>query len=121
MNQQNNNTNQSNGGDNAGGAGLGNLDVSSGLIAGLLDLSFRKFITLKVVSVLYLLVLVLIALGWLGGVGAAFSQSFGFGLFSLVLFTVMALVQVIFARVGLELVVVIFRIGENTSKMAAKE
>jgi len=29
MNEQNNNTNQPNGDDNAGGPGLGNLDVSS--------------------------------------------------------------------------------------------
>ena len=86
----------------------------------LFDLSFRRFITLGIVKILYILVLVLIAIGWLIGVVSGFSQGAGAGLIGLVVVSIAALIQVIFARVWLELIVVIFRIGENTSILAAK-
>ena len=87
----------------------------------LFDLSFSRFITLGIVKVLYVLVLILIAIGWLIGVISGFSQGAGAGIVGLVVVSIVALIQVIFARVWLELIVVIFRIGENTSALAAKE
>jgi len=84
------------------------------------DLSFKRFITLSVIKVLFVLGILMIALMWLIGVGGAFVQG-GFlgGILGLIVVSVWAVIQVIFLRVGLELIVVIFRIGENTSKLVA--
>ncbi len=91
----------------------------TGLVAGLLDFGFSRFITLSVVKVLYLLGLALIALTWLIMVISAFTNSAGMGLATLVIGSVAAVIYAVLWRVGLELIVVIFRIGENTSKMVA--
>ncbi len=96
--------------------GAGGND-SAGLSA-LLDFGFTRFITLKVIKVLYVLYLLLIVLAWLViSVGAMFSQGFLAGLGMLIVGSILVLLYAIVIRVGLELVVVIFRIGENTSKL----
>jgi hypothetical protein len=95
------------------------VDVSA--LEALLDLSFTKFVTIRIVKLLYLLTLALFGIGWLVGVVTVAGQ---FGLFSFAGFlaviglSVMVVVEAIFARVGLELVVVLFRIGENTAAIA---
>ena len=96
------------------------IETSSSL-GTLFDFSFRRFITVDIIKVLYALILVLIALGWLLGVISAFGSGFLAGLVGLVLVTIAAIIQVIFARVWLEIIVVIFRIGENTSILAERE
>ncbi len=89
-------------------------------IGAIFDLSFQRFITLSVIKVLFLLGLAFIALGWLTAVVGAFAQGgFGIGLLGLILVTIVALIYVIWLRITLEMIVVIFRIGENTSKLAA--
>jgi hypothetical protein len=90
---------------------------NDGGIDALFDLSFQRFITLSVIKVLYLLGLALIALMWLIVVIGGFGQGFMAGLVALVVGSLAALLYVIFYRVWLELIVVLFRIGENTSKL----
>jgi uncharacterized membrane protein len=88
----------------------------------LMDFSFKKFITIRVVKLLYILMIALIALEWLIGVVAGFNLGgFGGGLGAMITMTLMAVIQLIFARILLELIVVIFRIGENTSEIAASK
>ncbi len=92
-----------------------------GLVQGLMDLSFTRFITIRVVRLLYILMLLAIALEWLVGVVSLFNNPIvqGFAAFLGFLFlSLVVIVQTIFARVGLELVVVLFRIGENTTTIA---
>lgn len=84
-------------------------------IGAIFDFSFRRFITLSVMKVLFGLGLVLIGLSWLIMVIVGFVQGVLAGLLGLVVLTVVAVIYVIFFRVWLELIVVIFRIGENTS------
>jgi hypothetical protein len=88
-----------------------------GLIAGLTDFGFNRFITLSVMKVLYMLGIALIGLMWLGGVITFFSLGVGMGLAGLVGVTIAAMVYLIFFRVWMELIVVLFRIGDNTSKL----
>ncbi|QNN23875.1 DUF4282 domain-containing protein [Planctomycetales bacterium ZRK34] len=93
-----------------------------GVFGGLLDFSFSKFVAIRVVKVLYILLLVLIVLGWLGVIFAGFAQGgVGGGLVGIIVATLWAFVNVIFARVGMELIVVLFKIGENTSIIAASK
>lgn len=84
----------------------------------MLDFSFRRFITLSVIKIVYGLGLAVIALGWLIGVVGAMIQGGALaGVAVLLLGTLAALLYMIFFRIWLELIVVMFRIGENTSKL----
>jgi hypothetical protein len=83
--------------------------------AALFDFSFRTFITLGIIKALYILGMVLIALAWLIVVIGAFVADFWAGLGVLITYTLIAIIQLIFLRVWLEMIVVFFRIGENTS------
>jgi len=93
--------------------------------AALLDFSFKHFITLSVVKVLYILLLALAGLSWIivviGSMIAGFNEGFGAGVLatfmSIIIMTLVVAIQVIVWRVMLELIVVIFRISENTSKL----
>lgn len=89
-------------------------------IGALFDLSFKRFVTLSVIKVLYALAIAVIALIWLLVVISGFTQGALQGLGMLVIGTLIAALYIIFYRVMLELVVVIFRIGENTSKLVER-
>ena len=96
---------------NEGGAAGG-----GGLI-GMLDLGFNKFITLKAIKVLYVLGLVLIVLGWLGFSLVTMLGSFVAGLGVFIGGALAVVVYGILFRIQLELIAVIFKIGENTTKL----
>jgi hypothetical protein len=90
-----------------------------GFFGRLFDLSFNEFITTSIIKVLYVIFIIVsavIALFMLGGMFA--SGSFGGILLGLVLAPVIFIVYVIMARVWLEVLIVIFRIAENTAKIA---
>ena len=91
-------------------------------IGALLDLSFKRFITLSVIKVLYILGLLLLAIGWLIMVIMGFTAGgiLG-GLGALIVGTILIFIEAIFLRVWLELICVIFRIGENTSKLVEQD
>jgi hypothetical protein len=86
-------------------------------LAALLDFTFRRFITLSIIKILYILGMALIGLGWLLALISSFTQGIGAALVVLIVGPVIALIYLIFFRIWLELIVVIFRIGENTSKL----
>jgi uncharacterized membrane protein len=89
-------------------------------ISALFDFGFKRFITLSVIKVLYILGMVLIGLMVLAFVVTGFTQGTAAGIGALVVAPIIALLYLIFYRVWLELIVVIFRIGENTSKMVER-
>lgn len=86
-------------------------------LAAMLDFSFSRFITLSVIKLLYIVGLVLIALAWLGMTVASFAAGIAQGVGVLVIGAVVAVIYMVLFRVWLELIVIIFRIGENTSKL----
>ena len=90
---------------------------NSGGIIGFLDFGFTKFVTLKAIKVLYALGLVLLILGWLGFSLISMTQNFFAGLGILFLGAIGVVVYGLLFRIQLELIAVIFRIGENTSKL----
>lgn len=98
------------------------MNDPKGFFASLLDFSFSEFITIKLVKVLYIIFLVLVALGFVAGVIAALIRMFsrgGFlpGLGMLCAAPIAALIYVILARLWTELVIVVFRIAENTTEL----
>lgn len=87
-------------------------------LAPLLDFRFTKFITVKIVQVLYLVGIVVIALYTLAAVIGVFQTGAGKGIVALILSPLVFLISVLVLRVYLEVIVVLFRIAENTAKMA---
>ncbi|TVQ63230.1 MAG: DUF4282 domain-containing protein [Phycisphaerales bacterium] len=83
----------------------------------LLDFSFTRFITLRVIKILYVLGLVLVALAWVVFVIRAFNEDVFAGIAAIGIGIFVALLYIILFRVWLELIVVIFRIAENTTKL----
>jgi len=88
-------------------------------IGALFDMSFSRFITVSIIRILYILGICGIVLGWISFVIVGFSRGAAAGLGMFILATIMAVIYVIFLRVWLELIVVVFRIGENTNAIAS--
>ncbi len=86
----------------------------------LFDFSFSEFVTTKIIKVLYGIMLVIAALIWLGFLVAMFSSGNGIlgVLAGLIGAPIGFVVQVIFTRVGYEILIVVFGIAENTRDMA---
>lgn len=92
-----------------------------GFFSKLFDFSFETFITPSIIKILFILILVVIALGALGMIIVGFTQGVLSGLATLIIAVpIGGFLYILFARVWLEIVVVLFRIEENTSIMAER-
>ena len=89
-------------------------------IRALFDFSFSEFITTKIIKLLYILTIIIAALVWLGFMVAMFSSNSGIWgvLAGLIGAPIGFAVQVIFTRVGYEILIVVFGIAEHTRDMA---
>ena len=90
-----------------------------GILVSLLDFSFTSFVTTKLIKILYALGFGLAALLSIGSILGAFSDSFGGGLGSLILVPLSFLMFVMYLRVALEVLAVLFRIAEDVRALAA--
>jgi hypothetical protein len=98
----------------------GAFTLQKGFLASLFDPSFSSLITTKVIKVIYILSMILIALGALVLVVAAFSNSAGAGLFVLVIVApFVSLLYLIYTRVLLEVIIALFRIMETNAELVA--
>ena len=92
-----------------------------GFFAALFDLSFSEFITTKLVKLLYILLIILVAIGLIvgiiGGLITMFTDSFFAGLVTIVGTLLGAVIWLIMSRVWMELIIVVFKIAENTSDL----
>ncbi len=91
---------------------------SKGFFAALFDMSFDEFVTTRIIKLLFVLACVgaLIMAFTMFVAGIASGDAAGF-LISLIFAPVAFVVWVILARVWLELIIVAFRIAENTSRL----
>jgi len=89
-----------------------------GFLASLFDISFSSLITTRVIKVLYVLSMVIIGIIALVFVGGAFSNSVASGIIVLLIVApLVSLLYLIYVRVLLELVLVIFRILETNTEL----
>jgi hypothetical protein len=92
-----------------------------GFFSALFDLSFSEFITTKLVKLLYILLIILVAIGLIvgiiGGLITMFTDSFFAGLGTIVGTLLGAVIWLIMSRVWMELIIVVFKIAENTSDL----
>lgn len=85
-----------------------------GGINDLFDFTFTKFITPTVIRIVYILVIVFAAIGWLAALIGGFTSSVQAGFGALIFGTLFALIGILMWRVLLELTMVIFKIKDNT-------
>ena len=84
------------------------------------DWGFRRFVTISIVKVLYVLGIAVITFASLAMLIAGFRAGFAIGVAALFTVPILFVIWVLSLRVYLELIVALFRIAENTSIMAAR-
>lgn len=90
-----------------------------GFLGALFDFSFKELITTKVIKLVYILGIGVAALGSIVMLVAGLLQG-GAGAASIIVAPLMFLLWVIGLRIWLELVMVIFKIADNTDILAGK-
>jgi len=90
----------------------------AGFFKALFDFSFTSFVTSKIIKFLYGLSILLAAILALILIVAGFSAHPAAGIIALLIVApLLFLISVIYSRVLLEIIIVIFRISENTSEV----
>lgn len=95
-----------------------NPTTPAGFFEKLMDFSFSQFITASIIKVLYILGIILAGLGALAMLITGLMGGGGAAIGALVIAPLTFIISVIWLRVLLEMVIVIFRIGENTAIIA---
>lgn len=90
----------------------------TGIFEGLFDTSFSKFVSSTVIRYLYILVQAINVVGAGIIVAAGFSAGVGQGILAFVCAALLLVIFCILTRIWAELLIVIFRIAENTRKIA---
>ena len=93
----------------------------AGFFQALFDFSFTDFVTSKIIKLLYGLTIFFAAIIALIIIIAGFSAHPGAGILALLIVApLIFLISVIYGRVLLEIIIVIFRIAEHTAEIAQK-
>jgi hypothetical protein len=95
-------------------------ETSTDGLGGLFDFTFEKFITPSIVKIVYIVVIVMAALMWLGFIFGGMANGIGGFFFGLIFGGLAAVLMVLFYRIFLELTMILFRIHDNTNTMANK-
>lgn len=93
----------------------------SGFWSRFFDLSFQEFITPSLIKVLFVIAIIVIGIGVLASVIMGFVSSGVFGIFILIAALIAGFIYLLIARVALEMVVVFFRIRDNTEELAREK
>jgi hypothetical protein len=97
------------------------FDKKTGFFGALFDFSFTDFVTSRIIKILYGLSIFLIGLATLAFVIFSFGASPATGIFMLLIVgPLIFILGVIYTRILLEIIIVLFRIAEHTATMAGK-
>lgn len=88
---------------------------------GLFDFSFTKFVTIRIIKVLFIIMIILSGLWSMAFLISLITQGAGAALLGLIIAPLIFFFSVLMARVWLEVIVVLFRIAENTSRFVELE
>ncbi len=95
------------------------MEEQRGFVGSLVDLSFSAFVTTRLVPILYIIAVVLAGIIAVVVLLSGFMRGIVTGLISLIIAPLAFLLYVILARIWLELVIVLFRVAENTGELVA--
>lgn len=91
---------------------------SRGFFTSLFDFSFRSFVTSRVIGILYVISIIVLVLDSIFWIALAFRLNTALGVLTLLIIApLIFFLMLISVRVLLEIVVILFRIAENTSEM----
>ncbi|MDO8145352.1 MULTISPECIES: DUF4282 domain-containing protein [Isoptericola] len=100
-------------------------DDTKGLLGSLFDFSFSNYVTPKIVKIVYVILTVLIAIGWLfsfiAGVVTLFSDQWYVGLVTILFGWIAALVYLAVWRIGLEVFQAVVNISEKMNHYARRD
>ena len=91
--------------------------VNKSIIGMLFDLSFTEFVTTRVIKILFMIGIVFAAIGVLALIIGGFNAGIGKGMLFLILSPIVFFLYVLLARIWCEIIIVMFRIAENTGKL----
>ncbi len=93
------------------------MDNKVSFIGKLFDMSFSNFITINIMSIMYVICIILTCIAGLFMIFGGFMQG-GFmgGIGGIIIAAIIVPLGVIFSRVNCEMILVLFRIAENTKK-----
>jgi hypothetical protein len=94
------------------------ITTAGGFFSALFDFSFSTFVTTRIIKVLYILSIVLAGLAALGLFFSLAFQGVGGVIGGIIVAPLLFLFYVILARVWMEIIIVLFRIAENTFEIA---
>ena len=91
-----------------------------GFFGSLFDFSFSEFITPRIIKLLFVLAIIISAIFAIMMFVAGISEGGGTAFLSLIGAPLLFLLYVIMARVWLEVIMIMFRIADNTDKLAER-
>lgn len=93
------------------------MSEEKGFIGSLFDLSFTEFVTTRMIKILFVLAIIGAAGVAVSMIIKGFASDIGTGVVMLVLSPLIFFCYILLARMWLELIIVIFRIAENTGRL----
>jgi hypothetical protein len=94
------------------------MEQPQGFFGSLFDLSFSSFVTTKIIKVLYVLGIIMAGLSSLAVFISAARNGVPAAIVGLIFAPLVFLLGVLYSRVMLEIIIVVFRIAENTGEIA---
>lgn len=92
--------------------------MEKGIFASIFDFSFTEFVTTRIIKIIYIISIILSCVaGILVIFAGLFADSGLIGVLSLVFGPLLTLLYILFSRIGLEMVIVVFRIAEHTGDL----
>ncbi len=96
--------------------------TAKGFLASLLDFSFSSLITTRIIKVVYVILTIVISLiavvYFIVGLAGLASGNVGFGLAGIIAAPIGWLIYMIGTRISLELVIILFKIGDDVRRIA---
>jgi len=97
---------------------VSDMTSPKGFLASLFDYSFSSFITTRIIKILYVLITIVYSLVALAFLAIGISHGPGPAVAAIIFVPIAWLLYMIFARVALEVLIVVFRIGEDIHLVA---
>lgn len=88
-------------------------EQAKGFFGKLFDFSFESFITPTIIAIIYGILMVLAGIGAIAFIVTGFQSSVGMGILFLVLSPIVFFLYLIFARIYMEIIIVLFKIAED--------
>ncbi len=92
-----------------------------GALETLFDFSFSEFITTRIIKIIFIIGILGAAVGTLFFIIAGFSYKVLVGILFLLVSPIIFFIYVLAARVWCEMIIVIFKIAENTSRLVEQK